>query len=275
MPLRRPRPVADAPIAELRDGVAIAKGWLLALLAGRPLGGAADVPVAALSREAPGLAAAVLRALVSDTELERLGARGDLADVAARAGALAGATEPAGIVAAVEDLRGSAWRELVAELRAPDARLVADLADRLAHVCGAVAQAALRAPASLSPTAVLAIELDDCERLLAAEPGNGGEELLARAEGALAGALGAACELQRLGLGRYLVVARGADAAGAQVLAERITGAIAGVAAPHSAPLKASIGVAVAWQDGYDAGELAERAERELFAARAAGVPVV
>ena len=48
-----------------------------------------------LAREAPALCAAIARALASDDELERLAA-GDLTPLAARAGALAGASDPAG-----------------------------------------------------------------------------------------------------------------------------------------------------------------------------------
>ena len=44
-----------------------------------------------LARDAPALCAAVLRAVGSDAELRRLERGGDLAGLAARAGALAGA----------------------------------------------------------------------------------------------------------------------------------------------------------------------------------------
>lgn len=314
MPSRRPRPVADAPIAGLEDGVAVAKGWLLALLAERPLDGAAGVHVGELAREAPALAAAMLRALASDAELERLGPGGDLAGVAARAGVLGGAGSPAETAAVVEALRACAWHELTAELPRLDARHVADLADRLGHVCALVAQAALREPAAHAsaqatpldpaapaatyappldrahagpqatpfdaapcspPHAVLAVEIDDCERLLASSAGSEGETLLAGAEHALASALGPADELTRLGAGRYRVTARGADATAAHSLAQRIAAAISASAAPHAVPLRASIGVAVAPRDGDDADALAAHAERALFAARAEGMPAI
>lgn len=148
------RPVADAPVAALvAEPDALARDWLVALLARAPLTAAASVPVADLAREAPALCAAMLRALGSDAELQRLGADGDLAGLAGRGGALAGATEPAAVVEAIETLRGVLWSALVAELRRPEPGLVADLADRLAAVAAVVAAASLRAVAAPAPLA--------------------------------------------------------------------------------------------------------------------------
>jgi hypothetical protein len=80
------RPVADAPVAALTAAPdALARDWLVALMARAPLTAAASVPVAELAREAPALCAAMVRALASELELERL-AQGDLAALAARAG---------------------------------------------------------------------------------------------------------------------------------------------------------------------------------------------
>src|SRR4051794_41836208 len=70
-PQRRPRPVADAPIAALTDGTVIAKAWLLALVADQPLERAATVPAADLARGGPAFCAALLEALRSDEALER------------------------------------------------------------------------------------------------------------------------------------------------------------------------------------------------------------
>ena len=69
---RRPHPVADVPPAALADGQAPAKGWLLALVAARPLRDAPALPLPDLARDAPALCAAVLRAVGSDAELRRL-----------------------------------------------------------------------------------------------------------------------------------------------------------------------------------------------------------
>jgi GGDEF domain-containing protein len=139
------RPVADAPVAALTAAPdALARDWLVALMARAPLTAAASVPVAELAREAPALCAAMVRALACDLELERL-AQGDLTTLAARAGALAGASEPAAVVKAVEMLRGVLWAAALGELRRPEPALIADLADRLAAVTAVVSAASLRA----------------------------------------------------------------------------------------------------------------------------------
>src|SRR3954454_8523224 len=97
-----PRPVAGVPPPALADGEAVAKAWLLALLAGAPLADAAGVAGAALAgegaalaAEGPALCAAVLDAVGAVAALDDLRAGGDRAALAARAGALAGARDPA------------------------------------------------------------------------------------------------------------------------------------------------------------------------------------
>jgi len=109
---RAPRAVADAPVA---DGAVIAKAWLVALVEAAPLRAAATLPVSSLAAEGPALCAAMLEALGSDAALERLRAGGDRAGLAARAGQLAGAHDPAGAVAALEALRAAAWDALACD----------------------------------------------------------------------------------------------------------------------------------------------------------------
>lgn len=138
---RRPRPVAGLPAI---DGVAVAKGWLLELLAHTPLHAVAGFPAALLAREAPDLCAAVAAAVASDEALERL-VTGDGAVLAARAGALTGATAPADVVAGIDALRSVLHRALRTE---DDAALAADTGDRLAHVCALVTGLALGAGAT-------------------------------------------------------------------------------------------------------------------------------
>src|SRR4051794_40168196 len=116
-----PRPVAGVPPPALADGEAVAKAWLLALLAGARLADAADVPVAALAGEGPALCAAVLEAVGAEPALDGLRPGGDRAALAARAGALAGARDPVAGAAAVAALRRALSHALVRELRDLDA----------------------------------------------------------------------------------------------------------------------------------------------------------
>ena len=150
----RPRPVADAPVEALVDAAPeLAKRWLMALIASGDLSDAARLPVAELVQEAPALVARVARSLSSDAELERLLEGGDASGAVARAGALAGASDPAAAVRAVEALRVVVWEAAVQELRDAGAAQVGELAARLGHVAAQVAAAAAGAVAPAGPPA--------------------------------------------------------------------------------------------------------------------------
>jgi hypothetical protein len=278
---RPPRPVADVPPAALADGEAVAKGWLLALMAGRPLHDAAALPTAELAREGPALCAAILRAVGSDAAVDGLlGEEGP----AARAGGLAGAAHAADTVAAVGLLRGALWEVLTAAMAPIDAATTAALAERLAWVCDAVAVASLaggevrvhdargdwraaleRHVAAGRTVALLAAEPDDVPRLTAADP-EGAAAALAATAAAVRAELAPADVLGREDGGRLWIVTAEPRA---RALAERIAGAVAA-----AAPVAVSVGVAVFPHDGAGAEALAARAEEALYAARAAGVPV-
>jgi GGDEF domain-containing protein len=286
---RRPRPVADVPPAALADGEAPAKGWLLALMAARPLQEAPALPTADLAREAPALCAAILRAVGSD------GGLGPLLDdegPAARAGPLAGAEGPASTVAAIGHLRGALWEALTAAMAPLDAATTGALAERLAFVCDAVAVASLgganyrvhdargdwrgaleRHLAAGRPFALVAIEPDDAARLAAADP-QGTAAALARLEDGVRGELRPGDILGREHDGRLWVVAAGLGAPGARAMGERLADAVAAVAPLRGAPLTVSIGIAASPADGTDAEVLTARADEALYAARAAGVPI-
>src|SRR4051794_41927762 len=92
---RVPRAVAGVPPPALADGEAVAKAWLLELVAEAPLERAAAVPVAELAARGPALCAALLAAVGSAAELERLGPRGDRPALAAGGGAPGGGGRPA------------------------------------------------------------------------------------------------------------------------------------------------------------------------------------
>jgi GGDEF domain-containing protein len=277
---RRPRPVADLPPAALADGEAVAKGWLLALVAARPLRAAAALPTADFARDAPALCAAVLRALGSDAALA------EVDRLAPCAGAITGATGPAEVVGAVAALRSAAWEALTTTR--VDAPTTAAIAERLAHVCDALAVAALGATelrvhdargdwraaiarllAAARPFAVLAVEAGDAARVAAADPDRAAGAL-ARMEEAALSELRPGDVLGREGDGRLWVIAADLGGSAARAMAERLADAIA--AAP--VPLAIAIGVAASPADGVDAEALTARADEALFAARAAGVPI-
>jgi GGDEF domain-containing protein len=296
---RRPHPVADVPPAALADGQAPAKGWLLALVAARPLQDAPALPMPDLARDAPGLCAAILRAVGSDADLRRLQDDGDLVALAARAGALAGAGGPAAAVAAVAHLRTALWQALTLAMAPLDAATTAALAERLAFVCDAVTAATLtavgapadavasfrvhdargdwegavgRLAADARPFALLAVEADDAPRLVAADA-DAAAGALARVEQAVRGELRPGDVLGREDDGRLWIVAADLGAPGGRALAERLADAVAGVAPLRGAPLTVSIGVAASPADGVEVDGLAARADESLYAARAAGVP--
>jgi Diguanylate cyclase, GGDEF domain len=281
---RRPRPVADVPPPALLDGQVTAKGWLLGLVAARPLAEAAALTAGAFARDAPALCAAVLRAVGSEADLGRLQPGGDLAALAAASGALAGAGDPSGVVAGLGALRAAAWEALTAVLHPLDAATTAALAERLAYVCEVVAAAAL-AEATAPPAAwedalrraldrgavaLVAVEVADAARLAAL----GEERALADAERALREAAGPGAVVAREDDGRLWVVAPGLGLDESRALAERLTAAVAQVAPVRGAPLAAAAGVAIHPADGLDADALTARAEERLYEARAAGVPV-
>src|SRR4051812_44361842 len=109
---RVPRAVAGVPPPALGDGEAVAKAWLLELLAAAPLARAPDVLVAEIAARGPVLAAALLAAVGSDPELARLEPGGNRAALAAEAGVLAGAVDAAAAAAAVGALRRALWGAL-------------------------------------------------------------------------------------------------------------------------------------------------------------------
>lgn len=307
---RGARPVADAPRPA---GEPLAKAWLVALVARAPLPEAAALPIAAIAREAPGLCDAIVAALRDDGAMARLGPDGDLAPLAARAGVLAGGADPAAAVAAIELLRSVVWGALRADLGGdPDPDLVGDLAERVAAVAAAVTASVLTPRAGVEaldpdlapvvvldaraperepwrraldfalarhanagePFAVLLVDLDDVERLLAVEAG---DELATMADGverSLRRRLSGGEALVRERIGRWWVIAAGLHRPAAAELAHALAAGVAACDPLHGAPLVASVGLAVCPQDGTDALTLAGHADASMFAARAAGVPL-
>jgi GGDEF domain-containing protein len=294
--IHRPRPVAGVPPDLPAAAVDVARDWLIELIAAVPLAEAGAVPVADLAADGPALCAALLRAVGSDAELDRLAPGGDLEPLAVGAARLAGARDTAAAARAVARLRAALWRVLCADVPRDDAAWAIALAERVAHIADVVTAAALAPPVDAAlrdaeepwaemvrravevhardgaPFSVLVVEADDADRLVAA----GGTEAAAmeHVEAAVRGAVRPGDPVARERPGRLWIVAPGLDAAGARALAERLTSAAAQAGAPHGAPLTAAAGIATSPDDGGSATALGELADERLFAARAAGVPV-
>ena len=148
----RPRPVADAPVAELIAAAPeLSKRWLMALIASADLEEAARLPIAELAADAPALIEVLVRSLASDADLARLGPHGEAVALAARAGLLGGARDPGEAVRAVEALRVVLWDALIDALRDAGAAQVGDLAARLGHATSEVAAAAAARQAAVAP----------------------------------------------------------------------------------------------------------------------------
>jgi diguanylate cyclase (GGDEF)-like protein len=304
-------PALDAPVAGLGDAEALAKVWLLELIAARPLGEAAHLPTERLVADGPALVAAVIGALVSDRELERLSPDGELGGLAAAAGSIAGAGGSAEVVAALERLRSVVWAAI--ERTAPGPPPL-HLASRLAHVCATVAEAALAAGGSraapaepprddhlarirVARTSEGPLWVEALERQLAdgSRSGRHFTLLLADLDSAerlrLAGADEAAAAFAQIGRavrevvrradvvaheddGRVWVIAGDTGRGGANALAVRIADAVEAAASLHGAALTVSVGIAVYPDDGREAAALTGQAEEGMYAARAAGTRV-
>lgn len=124
------------------------------------------------------------------------------------------------------------------------------------------------------PFAVLAVEIDDIDRIAASERGSAVATAVQAVERAICDALHPADMLVRERLGRYWLTAPDTDQAGAGALGERIAAATAATPPLHGAPLTISVGLACCPHDGEDAESLASWADEGVFAARSAGLPL-
>jgi GGDEF domain-containing protein len=123
------------------------------------------------------------------------------------------------------------------------------------------------------PFAVFVVEVDDLDRLLAAQTGREVALALETAERGLTAELAPADLIVRERLGRWWLTSPDRDPNAARDLGTRVAAAIA-AADLGGMPLSASIGVAVCPEDGETLDALAGRADEGMFAARAAGVPL-
>ena len=122
--------------------------------------------------------------------------------------------------------------------------------------------------------ALLYAEVDDAERLRAAEGDEVADGVFDRVAKAIRGELRRADVMAHEGNGRVIVIVPESGRGAATGLAARIAAAAKGTGTVRGAPLSLSVGVAVFPEDGRDGAALAGVAEEAMFAARAAGVPV-
>jgi GGDEF domain-containing protein len=124
-----------------------------------------------------------------------------------------------------------------------------------------------------SPLSLLLAELEDAERVLAAETQAGASATFDLFAQAVRGVARGQDVLVRETDTRIWIIARGTGRTGAVALATRLAEAVA-EARWRRAPLTASVGLAVLGEDGHSAAELTEACEEARFTASASGTDV-
>lgn len=247
----------------------------MAVIEQEPLADASGILAADWASAGPHACAAVIRALGSDEELDR---------IRAGVGLFCGARDLEPLRAVVWSALRSAWPEC-----APDQ--IWDLGERLAAVIealrhappesaaqrswpGSLEEAIARAHADGASLSLVLAELGDADRMLAVEAADDCATLLAGFREAVHRSVGKAGQVLDDGETRAWVISPGAGSAQAGALAASIAAAVR--ERPHwrGAPLTATLGVAVLGSDGEDAGALIEAAEEAVFAAAAGGIEI-
>ena len=310
---RRARPVADAPIDSLLlRAEDLTKDWLLALLEQAPLDDAPAILAADLARDGPRVCAAVLSALASDADLRRLEPDGALEVLVSEIGSFTGAQDVEAIVRAVDALHTVIWSAVREELVRPDADQVSELAERLARVTELVRGAVLRraaadmrgppppvgaAPVAAAPSSdplwmgalddevtraerngtplsLLLVELEDADRVFAAEDAPRAAATFGQFAQAVRGVARRQDILASDSDARAWVIARDTPRPGARALGERIVSSVREAQPWRGAPLTVSLGLAVFGEDGRDGDALIAAAEQAMFAAAAGGTAI-
>ncbi len=140
---------------------------------------------------------------------------------------------------------------------------------------GALRDEIVRSARARIPLSLLLVELEEAERLLAAEPRSEASATFGRFAQAVRTALRhrdvLACETES----RAWIIARDTGRTGAQALGSRIVTAVPMEEAWRGAPLTVSVGLAVLGEDGHNAAALIDAAEQTKFAAEASGIGIV
>jgi GGDEF domain-containing protein len=132
-----------------------------------------------------------------------------------------------------------------------------------------------RASGAGTQLALLLAELDDADRVLAAEGDRQAGATFGRFAQAVRGAVRRhdilACETDT----RAWIIARDTGREGAQALGSRIANAVSDTGPWRGAPLRVSVGLAVLGEDGKDSAQLVEVAEESMYAAASSGIGVL
>jgi diguanylate cyclase (GGDEF)-like protein len=131
--------------------------------------------------------------------------------------------------------------------------------------------ACLRAKPASSPVSVLFIDLDHFKQINDIHGHDQGDAALAEVGQILASTLRASDFAARYGGEEFLILLPDTDRTAAQDVAEKLRIAIEQAELAHVGPLTASFGVAVLPDDTGEAEQLVRKADRALYAAKAAG----
>lgn len=299
---RRPRPLPDAPVdLLLRRSEALARGWLIALVEELPLSEAGRIELPELVAGGPTLCEAMLRAVADDRQLRRLESGAEAERLGAVARRLAGDAGAEPLSRTIECLRSVLWWALADEFIDASPDQLFHLGERLALVAELIRAAALREfgqprPARTtvagggeegiwqqllsaavsrarregSELALLLLELEDADRLLAAASPEEAAAVVARFEAAVWAAAAGQGEVLS-DAGRAWVIAPGLDRRAAAKLARKVVKAVAAAERWRGAPLRAAAGIALLGEDGEDPAALLAAAEEAKFANQATG----
>jgi GGDEF domain-containing protein len=154
----------------------------------------------------------------------------------------------------------------------PTASASPPMEDRHEPWATAVVRRVERLLVSGSPVAVLAVDINGAEALLASDLHGEARSVLDRVERALRDELRPGDAAVRERDGRLWIVGGGTTLEGARALGRRLANAASNAGTVSGTPLQASVGIAISPDDGTDAASLVAHADEGVFAARAAGV---
>jgi len=292
---------ADASFARLEAArEELAKAWLQGIIERTPLDEVAELPVAAIAREAPGLVGELLREASGAAPVDPAGprgAQGRLADLG-RVRTPAAATHR-DLASLHTLLIGALQRELPERERfaraverlaetfgSMQATLGESLGDGLAAAEGAGPTQGLGGISELHdwlrrlvggyrryghPFALLSIDVEGLDRVNQAFGQQTATRMLDAVAATLEREIREADHAIRLGEDDFCILAPYQDASAVLPLAERLRGSVAGASGTGMPPVFLAVGIASCPQHGESAVQLLDAAQEAAYAAKAAG----